>query len=206
MIPVLRPVRAATTSIFDSLLGIDTTSPEDMLTSHDTLHQDQTVYQSAHHLTILWFLRLMNLTKDDTLYDLGCGPGRVVCLAARQHLRRVVGVEIDPSLSALALANARALRGRQSPLEIVRGDAATTPYDDGTAFYMDNPFGLGTMRSVLDAIRASLETNPRRIRILYLHPLEIAAFDERPWLRFRSEHRFPLSVVSGTYWEAGPTV
>ena len=41
-------------------------------------------------------LRLANVTKNDVVYDLGCGDGRIVIAAARQFGARGVGVDIDP--------------------------------------------------------------------------------------------------------------
>lgn len=34
--------------------------------------------------------------KSDVVYDLGCGDGRIVCIAARKYGARGVGVDIDP--------------------------------------------------------------------------------------------------------------
>jgi SAM-dependent methyltransferase len=41
-------------------------------------------------------LSLAKVTKDDVVYDLGSGDGRVVITAARQYGARSVGVEINP--------------------------------------------------------------------------------------------------------------
>ncbi|RJQ35928.1 class I SAM-dependent methyltransferase [Candidatus Microgenomates bacterium] len=41
-------------------------------------------------------LKLAEVTKDDLVYDLGCGDGRVVILAAKEFGAKGVGVEIDP--------------------------------------------------------------------------------------------------------------
>ena len=43
-------------------------------------------------------LQLANVTRDDVVYDLGSGDGRIVILAATRHGARGVGVEIDPQL------------------------------------------------------------------------------------------------------------
>lgn len=43
-------------------------------------------------------LELAEITKDDVVYDLGSGDGRIVILAAKQYGARGVGVEIDPQL------------------------------------------------------------------------------------------------------------
>src|SRR5262245_46583878 len=43
-------------------------------------------------------LQLANVTRDDVVFDLGSGDGRIVILAARRYGARGVGVEIDPQL------------------------------------------------------------------------------------------------------------
>jgi predicted RNA methylase len=43
-------------------------------------------------------LELAKVTKDDTVYDLGSGDGRIVILAAQKYHARAVGVEIDDEL------------------------------------------------------------------------------------------------------------
>lgn len=41
-------------------------------------------------------LELANVGKDDVVYDLGCGDGRIVITAAKKYGARGVGVDIDP--------------------------------------------------------------------------------------------------------------
>lgn len=41
-------------------------------------------------------LQMAAVTKDDVVYDLGCGDGRIVIAAARKYGCRGVGVDIDP--------------------------------------------------------------------------------------------------------------
>jgi SAM-dependent methyltransferase len=43
----------------------------------------------------------------DTVYDLGCGDGRIVIEAARRHGARGVGIDLDPERIREARANAR---------------------------------------------------------------------------------------------------
>ena len=54
-------------------------------------------------------LRLGSVTRDDVVYDLGSGDGRIVIAAARDRGARGVGFEIDPALVAEANATARRL-------------------------------------------------------------------------------------------------
>jgi precorrin-6B methylase 2 len=53
-------------------------------------------------------LALAAVTKDDVVYDLGCGDGRIVITAAKQFGARGVGVDIDPQRIKESEANAKA--------------------------------------------------------------------------------------------------
>jgi len=52
-------------------------------------------------------LELANVTKDDVVYDLGSGDGRIVITAARTYGAQGVGIEIKPRLVKKARQNAR---------------------------------------------------------------------------------------------------
>jgi predicted RNA methylase len=51
-------------------------------------------------------LELANVTKDDVVYDLGCGEGRLAILAAKRYGARSVGVDNDPKRIVEAKAKA----------------------------------------------------------------------------------------------------
>lgn len=53
-------------------------------------------------------LKLAQVTKDDIVYDLGCGDGRIPITAAKVYGARAVGVDIDPQRIAESNANAKA--------------------------------------------------------------------------------------------------
>ena len=53
-------------------------------------------------------LALAETTARDTVYDLGCGDGRIPIAAARKYGARGVGLDIDPKLVERARANAKA--------------------------------------------------------------------------------------------------
>jgi len=52
-------------------------------------------------------LKLAGVKKADTVYDLGCGDGRIVISAARQYGAHGVGIEINPERVEEARAKAR---------------------------------------------------------------------------------------------------
>jgi SAM-dependent methyltransferase len=52
-------------------------------------------------------LELANVTKDDVVYDLGSGDGRIVILAAQKYGARGVGIELQPRLVEISREVAR---------------------------------------------------------------------------------------------------
>jgi SAM-dependent methyltransferase len=52
-------------------------------------------------------LRLAGVKKGDTVYDLGCGDGRIVIHAAKQYGAHGVGIDINPDRIREARANAK---------------------------------------------------------------------------------------------------
>jgi SAM-dependent methyltransferase len=66
-------------------------------------------------------LKVANVGRDDLVYDLGCGDGRIVVAAAKNYGARAVGVDIDPQRIKEAQANARAA-GVDGRVRFVQGD------------------------------------------------------------------------------------
>src|SRR5215207_1935913 len=66
-------------------------------------------------------LELAKVGPGDTVYDLGCGDGRIVIAAARDFGARGIGVEIDPVLVREARENARKA-GVADKVEIRQGN------------------------------------------------------------------------------------
>jgi cyclopropane fatty-acyl-phospholipid synthase-like methyltransferase len=66
-------------------------------------------------------LELANVKPGDTVYDLGCGQGRVLITAAEQFHANAVGIEISDRLFRRATDNI-ALRGLQNRIKLIHGD------------------------------------------------------------------------------------
>jgi cyclopropane fatty-acyl-phospholipid synthase-like methyltransferase len=64
-------------------------------------------YVSTPYEVVDEMLRLAKVGPGDTLYDLGCGDGRIVISAAVRHGARGVGIDIDPARIEQASADAR---------------------------------------------------------------------------------------------------
>jgi SAM-dependent methyltransferase len=76
-------------------------------------------------------LALAQVTKDDVVYDLGCGDGRIVVTAAKRYGARGVGVDIDPKRIEESIANAKAA-GVERLVEFRLQDAMTTDVSPAT--------------------------------------------------------------------------
>lgn len=76
-------------------------------------------------------LTLAEVTKDDVIYDLGCGDGRIVITAAQRFGARGVGIDIDPQRIAESNANAERA-GVQHLVRFVEQDALDVDVSEAT--------------------------------------------------------------------------
>lgn len=177
-------MRAADVTI-DTVYGIHTLAERRYTTADAaaTRHRDPATNMPSYYLRLLALRDALELTPGDALVDLGCGCGRALAVFARRSLRYCRGVEFEPGAATMARTNARRLKGRRAPIDIVTGDAADYAFSDETVVYLFNPFGSETMRSVLVNLRRSLELKPRRLRLCYYNPRHRDILQATGWLR-----------------------
>jgi tRNA1(Val) A37 N6-methylase TrmN6 len=53
-------------------------------------------------------LEAVETSKDDVVYDLGSGDGKIPIAAAKQYGARAVGIEYNPEMAELARRNVQA--------------------------------------------------------------------------------------------------
>ncbi|MCI0456800.1 MAG: TIGR03000 domain-containing protein [Gemmataceae bacterium] len=82
----------------------------------------QIIYVPTPQHVVDKMLEMAKVTKDDIVYDLGCGDGRVIVSAAKKYGARGVGVDIDPVRIKESLANLRKEKVEKL-VEIRQGDA-----------------------------------------------------------------------------------
>lgn len=76
-------------------------------------------------------LELANVTRDDVVYDLGSGDGRIPITAAKKYGARAVGIEIKPDLVEKARANAEEA-GVSNLVEFRQGDLFEADLSEAT--------------------------------------------------------------------------
>ncbi len=82
------------------------------------------VYVGTPYDVVSTMLRMAAVKKSDVVYDLGCGDGRMVVLAAAKYGCRGIGYDIDPQRIAEALENVKKNRVGEL-VKIVRADLFT---------------------------------------------------------------------------------
>lgn len=106
----------------DAFLRIRRRLRENSVGLRPRLKSDLAIYAPTLSEVAEKMLRLAEITPGDVLYDLGCGDGRIVVMAAEQYGIRAVGVDINPRCIADANDNARR-HGVQNRVQFLLGDA-----------------------------------------------------------------------------------
>lgn len=81
-------------------------APSGITKDADGLPQNLAPYVPTPQDVVDKMLEMAQVTKDDVVYDIGCGDGRIVITAAKKYGARGVGIDIDGARIAEAKANA----------------------------------------------------------------------------------------------------
>jgi ribosomal protein L11 methylase PrmA len=76
-------------------------------------------------------LKVAKVSKDDTVYDLGCGDGRIVITAFKQYGAKAIGIDIDPQRIKEANENAEK-EGVAGKVTFLNQDLFETDFHDAT--------------------------------------------------------------------------
>lgn len=88
-------------------------------------------YVPTREAVVEGMLKLAKVNKDDVLYDLGCGDGRIVITAAKQYGATGTGVDINPERISEANQNAKEA-GVTDKVKFVEGDLFETDFSKAT--------------------------------------------------------------------------
>jgi len=76
-------------------------------------------------------LDMAKVGKNDVVYDLGCGDGRIVITAAKERGARGVGIDLNPQRIAEAKANAESA-GVNDKVKFMVGDLFTADFSEAS--------------------------------------------------------------------------
>ena len=99
-------------------------------------------------------LRVAEVTKRDTVYDLGSGDGRIVIAAAKRFGARGIGIDIDPERIREARANAKKA-GVTDRVKFLQQDLFETDISSATVvtLYLLNSLNLRLRPTLLKELR-----------------------------------------------------
>ncbi len=113
-------VALVSVSPFSPLPAVAGPTPQTVIESKSPLRDRDVIFVATREPIVNAMLRMATVTKNDVVYDLGCGDGAIVVAAAKLGAR-VVGVDIDPQRIAEATENVRKA-GVQDRVTLIRGD------------------------------------------------------------------------------------
>lgn len=148
---------------------------------------EQLGYQGTPYAAISDFLRALSPTREDVFYDLGAGYGRPTLMAAMLTDARVVGIEIVPERVARAQEVAARLDLANVTYRLGSVVDPAIGLQEGTIFFLFNPFNEGTLQKALARLRgvaATKRARGERLRVVVLGRCTSAFEGERAWLRF----------------------
>ena len=129
-------------------------------------------------------LKLAGVTKDDIVYDLGCGDGRIVVEAAKRYGARGVGIDYD--MKRIEEAKDRAAReGVADRVEWRHQDILEADFSDATVvtIYL-LPSSNERLRPKLEALKPGTRIVANDYGIGDWEPLE----KDRVWVHERGHH------------------
>ena len=143
--------------------------------------------------------------RDAVLVDYGCGMGRALMFASTLPIKRMIGVELSPSLCAAATRNLQRLYRQSGRFEprwtIVNADARVFAVPgDANLFYFFNPFDAMVLGQVLDNVIESVRAAPRKCIFIYANPLHEIEFISRGFRKMPGPgHDFAVFVFAAAH-------
>ena len=169
---------------YEKQLGINTHSIVnlDKLTLAGEDSDQNHHYQGAsYYILFSIFEKLPLETRDLPLIDFGCGKGRALFVAEQCGFTNLIGVDIAKELIEDANTNKAVYVKKNKPSQIEFHFEDATKYqipNNAQVLYFFNPFGEDILQQVIDNIKTSVKTNPRKIYCIYLNPKYKAVFEK----------------------------
>ncbi len=180
---------------FDELHGTDTGSliPGELLSQAHPHGRHGTAYHGVAPSLFAKLLRrwrefAQNPVSRTVFIDMGAGKGRAMLLAAQEPFRRVLGVELDSALAAIAQQNLMQWQTRYAgpPMQLRQGDALRLRLPAGPcAVFLFNPFDAVVMDRLLARLLHHFRTRPGELDLIYVN-------DEQ---RYLLRHEYPFQEL-----------
>lgn len=158
---------------YDAKHGFDTHSwvPVDELDVEDSQKEHAVIYQATRVLPLRRLFKKLNIPKDYSFIDIGCGKGRVLLIAAEYGFEEVKGIEFSSNLTTIASENISKYKIQTNSsafFDVINVDAGDYKFNNiEDVFFLFNPFDEVILKKVLDNINESLKKDNRRVWMIY---------------------------------------
>ncbi|QHN04442.1 class I SAM-dependent methyltransferase [Granulicella sp. WH15] len=119
-----------------------------------------------------------------TFLDIGAGKGRAMLVASLHPFHRVLGVELNPHLAAIARTNIAVFPASASPLapvSLIEGDALAAELPDTpTVAFLFHPFEAPVLRRFLARVTQAFRDRPGHFDLLYVNAEHATVIDQHP--------------------------
>lgn len=169
---------------FDISYGIATSGlvPSWLLRSGSAADNHAHAYAGCQPSCLRLALATIPQPQHFTFVDLGCGKGRALVLASELPFHRIVGIELAPSLAAIANHNAQIIKTNhptRTEIEVVQGDATSVSLPSGNlAIFLYHSFGQELVSRMVNRIIDLTASSNREILFIYENPVYGTLVDE----------------------------
>jgi 16S rRNA G966 N2-methylase RsmD len=166
MRPAVAALRGSASRLLERALGVETRG----LVWQKEVGYAYGLYRPTSWVVLRELFRRLEVGPDDVFLDVGSGMGRVVLMAARRPFKRVIGVEQNGEMTAVARRNVEAARGRLAcrDVELVTADVLDWEVpDDVTVVYLYCPFPEQVLERFMERLLTSIDRCPRTVRLIY---------------------------------------
>ena len=208
VVPIHAP-KPAPVHPFDRLHGTDTGGliPRTGLLTGHANDQHITAYYAVapsilNSVLDLWLQTPPPYAIDRyTFLDVGAGKGRALLTASLHPFREAVGIELNPSMAAIAKANIKLFESSASasplaPITLIEGDALEAPLPSTpTVAFMFHPFEAPVLRRFLARVEQHFAQRPGAFDLLYVNAEHASVLDRNPRFTRLFNGMVPMSPV-----------
>jgi len=145
--------------------------PVDKLDVKEEQKEHAVIYQATRVIPLRRLFKKLNIPKEYSFVDIGCGKGRVLLIAAEYGFKNIKGIEFSSNLTTIADKNILKYKTKtksNTNFDVITIDAAEYKFNEiENVFFLFNPFDEVILKKVLDNIHESLKQHTRRVWMIY---------------------------------------
>jgi SAM-dependent methyltransferase len=183
---------------FDQMHGVDTSGlvpARNLVTGHPNDEHVTAYYGVAPSILRALIERWRETLpphpiESYSFIDVGCGKGRGLLVASEYSFRRVVGVELNPEMVAIAQQNVEHWRrdhaadvtaARVAPIEVIEQDALDFELPETpTLLFLFHPFEAPVLKQLLRRIETQFAKRSGTLDLLYVNAECAGVLDRNP--------------------------